>query len=133
MLHVCRIPLRWADMDAKAHVNNVQYMRLLEQSRIEWMGNTVDHPEWGDGVSLVSVHQSCDFRLETVYPAEVEVRLYLVKLGRSSVTLHQDIRTVGDERVRAEGTAVLVFTQASGGSIPIPEAARLLFQPRVTA
>ncbi len=37
-----RVPLRWSDMDAYGHVNNVQYLRLLEDARImafqDWFG-----------------------------------------------------------------------------------------------
>ena len=36
------VPLRWSDMDAYGHVNNVQYLRLLEEARItafaQWFG-----------------------------------------------------------------------------------------------
>ena len=34
------VPLRWSDMDAYGHVNNVQFLRLLEDARVvgirEW-------------------------------------------------------------------------------------------------
>ena len=36
------VPLRWSDMDAYGHVNNVQFLRLLEDARVtgfqEWFG-----------------------------------------------------------------------------------------------
>ena len=28
------VPLRWSDMDAYGHVNNVQFLRLLEDARV---------------------------------------------------------------------------------------------------
>ena len=28
------VPLRWSDMDAYGHVNNVQFVRLLEDARV---------------------------------------------------------------------------------------------------
>ena len=40
LLHVCRIPLRWGDMDANGHVNNVLFFRFMEQARVEWLGKT---------------------------------------------------------------------------------------------
>ena len=41
------VPLRWSDMDAYGHVNNVQYLRLLEDARVigfrEWfLGPALD-------------------------------------------------------------------------------------------
>lgn len=131
LLFTSRIPLRWADMDAYGHINNVQYLRLLEQSRVEWMGNSTDHPEWGENVAIVSVHLDCDFHLQISYPGVAEIQVHLVKIGRSSVTIKQVLRIVGDERVRAEGNAVLVFTNmATGTSVPVPQTARHLFEPR---
>ncbi|NNG39439.1 acyl-CoA thioesterase [Flexivirga sp. ID2601S] len=38
------VPLRWSDMDALRHVNNVQFLRLLEEARVhglrEWFEST---------------------------------------------------------------------------------------------
>ncbi len=40
------VPIRWSDMDAYAHVNNVQFMRLLEEARVyalrDWFGQDRD-------------------------------------------------------------------------------------------
>ena len=35
--HIFRCPLRWADMDAYGHINNVAFMRYLEEARIDLM------------------------------------------------------------------------------------------------
>jgi len=35
--HVYLCPLRWSDMDAYQHVNNVVYLRYLEEARVDWM------------------------------------------------------------------------------------------------
>ena len=35
--HIFRCPLRWADMDAFGHVNNVVFLRYLEEARIDFM------------------------------------------------------------------------------------------------
>jgi acyl-CoA thioester hydrolase len=32
--HRVQVPLRWSDVDAYGHVNNVQFLRLLEEARI---------------------------------------------------------------------------------------------------
>ena len=33
--------MRWSDMDALGHVNNVVYFRFMEQARIEWFDSLV--------------------------------------------------------------------------------------------
>ena len=34
LLHSLRLQVRWGDMDALGHVNNAEYLRYFEQSRI---------------------------------------------------------------------------------------------------
>ena len=52
------VPLRWSDMDAYGHVNNVQFLRLLEDARVigfeEWFGQ--DRSMLDEGV-LVARHE----------------------------------------------------------------------------
>jgi acyl-CoA thioester hydrolase len=132
LLSTSQIPFRWADMDVNGHINNVQYLRCFEQARLEWVGHTVVHPEWGgEHISLVIVRLECDFLIETGYPGTAEVQIHLVKLGRSSVTIRHELRVVGDDRIRAAGNGVLVFTDRNTkSSIPIPDGARHLLTPR---
>ncbi len=33
--HLYRCPLRWADMDAQGHVNNVTYVDYLQEARVD--------------------------------------------------------------------------------------------------
>lgn len=35
--HHYRCPLRWSDMDSFGHVNNVVFLRYLEEARIDFM------------------------------------------------------------------------------------------------
>ncbi|GAA5012781.1 hypothetical protein GCM10025734_58630 [Kitasatospora paranensis] len=35
--HIYDCPLRWSDMDAFGHVNNVVFLRYLEEARIDFM------------------------------------------------------------------------------------------------
>lgn len=37
------VPLRWSDMDALRHVNNVQIVRLLEEARVQGFAQWFDH------------------------------------------------------------------------------------------
>ncbi|MFM6850406.1 MAG: thioesterase family protein, partial [Terrabacter sp.] len=32
--YAAQVALRWSDMDAYAHINNVQFLRLLEDARV---------------------------------------------------------------------------------------------------
>ena len=35
---LCRVPMRWGDMDPYGHVNNVEVVRLLEEARVVALG-----------------------------------------------------------------------------------------------
>ena len=36
LVRVDRVPMRWGEMDALGHMNNVSYFRYFEQARISW-------------------------------------------------------------------------------------------------
>ena len=70
------VPLRWSDMDAYGHVNNVQYLRLLEDARVvaieKWFG---DMGMLDAGV-IVSRHE-IEYLAPLVFrPAPVRIRLW---------------------------------------------------------
>jgi acyl-CoA thioester hydrolase len=120
LVHTSLQSLRWGDMDALGHVNNTVYFRYLEQARIEWLyaifpGNSV----FGN-TGPVIVNASCTFLEPLVYPGDIEVRMYLYDLGRSSVGSSYDI--LMNERKYAEGAAKIVWVDyGTGRSVPLPE------------
>lgn len=80
------IDMRWSDMDALGHLNNVNYFRYLEQVRVEWLdslGLSINP----DGIGPVLADTRCSFRREFTYPARIGITLELVRLGEKSLTL----------------------------------------------
>lgn len=55
LLSVFRIPVRWSDMDANAHVNNATYFIYFEQARIQWL-DSVSMQNTAEGQGPVVVH-----------------------------------------------------------------------------
>jgi len=87
------VPLRWSDMDAYGHVNNVQFLRLLEDARVtgfqEWFGK--DRGLLDEGV-VVARHEieylaPLDFR-----HAPVSVDMWATKISGSSFNLGYEVR-----------------------------------------
>ena len=77
------LAIRWGDMDALGHVNNVVYFRYLETVRVEWLrraGLTVN----GQGQGAIVVNAFCNFLRQVEYPGELLARHYIANLGRSS-------------------------------------------------
>ena len=57
---ILEVPLRWGDMDAMAHLNNVMYFRLMEEARIQWF-QQFGFPTLPSGEAPILAHAACDF------------------------------------------------------------------------
>jgi acyl-CoA thioester hydrolase len=127
MRHEKRVEIRWSDVDAYMHVNNAVYATYLEECRDEWVDRALG--ELGDAWDFVLARVAIDFRRELrLEDEEVVVSCTLQRIGNSSVTLSEEIRTREGE-LSAEGEAVLVARDRElGRSRPLTEAEREAFE-----
>jgi acyl-CoA thioester hydrolase len=125
--HEKRIEIRWRDVDAYQHVNNAVYATYLEECRDEWLATALG--DAGDPWDFVLARVAIDFRREVRQQDEaVVVSCELDRIGTSSVTLREEIRTSGGE-LSAESEAVIVARdRESGGSRPLNPAERSAFE-----
>ena len=127
LLTVFRIQVRWADMDANRHVNNVAYFTYMEQARIDWLKRTgLQNTAKGEGP--VVVQTSCNYRKAISFVDALDVRVYGGPAGRTSFPTYYDIVSAEDESLKyADGQAVMVWTdRTSGESRPVPDELRAL-------
>jgi len=121
------VQLRWSDLDAYGHVNNVAMLTLLEEARIEAFWRRPDAP---DGVGAVRTEDSptavldggpgattttliarsdieylrpLDYRRELVI-----VELWIGHLGGASIDVCYEVHDGGEPFARATTTVVLV-------------------------
>jgi acyl-CoA thioester hydrolase len=122
-VHEKQIEIRWRDQDAFGHVNNAVYLTYLEEVRDEWLERALG--DSGDAWGYVTARVAIDFRRELTQDDEAIVaRLWLTRIGTSSVTTREEIVTVGGE-LAAEAEAVLVARDTeTGRSRPLSEAER---------
>ena len=120
------MPLRWGDMDAMAHLNNVQYHRLIEEARIQWFA-AFGFPTLPSGEAPILAHASVDFVKAMTYPATAVVRQTVTRLGRSSVDLAITMTTREEpDTVFATGRTVIVwYDYTAGRSAPWPDHVRM--------
>lgn len=105
------VPLRWSDMDAYGHVNNVQFLRLLEDARVigfhEWFGQ--DRQMLDTGV-LVARHEIEYLAPLTFRHAPIRVEMWTTSIGGAGFDLAYEVRDpdgLGDALyARAETTLV---------------------------
>jgi acyl-CoA thioester hydrolase len=109
-------PLRWSDMDAYGHVNNVQFLRLLEDARVVAFA-AAGTDEGGSVVEtgLLVARSEIEYLEPLVYrTAPVAIDLWLTGLAGASFDLgYEVLDEQGDDGVRprvyarAETTLVL--------------------------
>lgn len=115
------IPLRWGDMDAMAHLNNVMYFRLMEEARIQWFAQ-FGFSTLPTGEAPILAHAACDFVRAMTYPGVAIVKQIVTRVGRSSVEMSIVIEKKGEPGVAyATGRTVIVwYDYAAGKSAPWP-------------
>jgi acyl-CoA thioester hydrolase len=129
LLHSLKLQVRWGDMDALAHVNNAEYLRYFEQSRIVWLEG-LGYRTMGEGTGPILAKACVTFLKPVVYPSEIEVRLFPLRVGNASFTYASDIVNGRDSTERfTEGEFVVVwFDYAAGKSVPVPGKLRALLE-----
>jgi acyl-CoA thioester hydrolase len=92
--HIFRCPLRWADMDAFGHVNNVAFLRYLEEARIDFMFRLA--PGEGSasftGGSVVARHE-IDYLRPLVHRHEpVTIETWVTDITAASMTVGYEVK-----------------------------------------
>jgi acyl-CoA thioester hydrolase len=126
-VHEKRIEIRWRDIDAYRHVNNAVFATYLEECRDEHVDRLL--ADVGNPWDYVLARVAIDYRRELTQDDDgVIVRCSVERIGNSSITLHEEIRTLTGE-LSAEAEAVLVARDpATGRSRPLTEAERAAFE-----
>lgn len=115
--------VRWGDMDAFGHVNNIMYFRYFEQCRVNWLNSIgKSHAVTGAIEGPVIVSTTANYLLPLHYPATVNISMYGATPGRSSFNSFYEIRDAEDpHKLYTTGEAKIVWVdQQQGKSKPLP-------------
>lgn len=119
---VYRCQLRWADFDAFRHVNNVRYLELFQDARLDLANAMMPDPQRLEAATVVA-RQEVDYLVPLQYrPGTVDVPIHVTRIGGSSATVAFEIvdsddrepglRPAGDHpgrrTVYARGSCVVV-------------------------
>jgi acyl-CoA thioester hydrolase len=123
-----RLPVRFRDCDPLGHVNNAVYLTYLEQARFalwtaqEFLSRPLSGPR---GHGFIMARAEVDFRAQARYGDELEVRLSLDAVGRTSFTYVYDLVKIPEERLVASAKTVQVwFDYDTQRPAPISDAMR---------
>jgi acyl-CoA thioester hydrolase len=120
--HGKEIEIRWRDLDGLRHVNNAVYSTYLEMGRDAFFERVLPGSAPWD---YVLVRLAVDFRRgRTLEDERVLVSCAVRRIGRSSITLREEIRTHLGE-LAAESEAVIVARDPdTGRPRPLTDAER---------
>jgi acyl-CoA thioester hydrolase len=131
--YVVEVPLRWSDMDAYGHVNNVQYLRLLEDARVvglrEWFEGGPSMLEEG----IVVTRHSIEYRSPLTYrPDPVEVDMWATRVHGAGFDLGYVVRDpgrVGDRVYAVAETGLALYDFAAARPRRLAPDARDALEP----
>jgi len=115
--HIARGPLRWSDMDAFGHVNNVVFLRYLEEARIDFMFRLApgDGSPSFSGGSVVARHE-IDYVRPLVHRHEpVIIESWVTKINAASLTIAYEVKEADDP---AKADPAQVYVRASTVVVP---------------
>ncbi|MBC7473813.1 MAG: acyl-CoA thioesterase [Candidatus Sericytochromatia bacterium] len=119
---VSEIPVAWGDMDAFKHVNNVNYIKYFESSRIKYF-ELIDYLsliELGIGPILASI--SCKYKAPVTYPDTLLVGCKVSKLSEDRFINKYIIYSKKLNIITTEGEGVIVsYNYNENKKIPFPE------------
>ena len=112
------VQVRFGDTDTLGHVNNAAYASYAELGRIDLLRRV----RWDDSGPILA-RLAIDFVAQVRLDMRVVVTTRVARIGRSSITMHQEI--LADGQVAATIESVVVwFDYASQRPIAVPEAVR---------
>ena len=119
----CRV--RWSDVDAYGHVNNVKYFEYYQEARIAFLatcGQTLLRAEGTE--QFVVARLTVDYRRPMPFRLEpFPIDSWVTRIGRSSYDVRSHIRD-GDEVLSRATAGLVAYDLASARARPLTEAER---------
>lgn len=122
--------VRFGDLDAMRHLNNVAFLGFFESARIAFMQEALPahDPTAPDDFGLIFAEAKIHYRSPAYFDEDIRTYVRPSTLRRSSFRVEFEMRSERDERLLAEGYGVLVgydYAGASATLLPERVAARL--------
>ena len=119
--------VRFGDLDAMQHMNNVEFLRFFETARIDYLRSlTPEHaPTSRREFGFIFAECHIAYRSPAHFDEEIRTFIRPGELKRSSIRLDFEMRAEGDGRLVADGWGVLVgYDYEQGRARPIPDTLR---------
>lgn len=128
--------VRFGDLDAMQHMNNVEFLRFFETARIDYMLQlSPEHaPTARRQFGFIFAECHIAYRAPAFFGDRIRTYIWPSELKRSSLRLAFEMRAEGDDRLVAEGWGTLVgYDYDAGEPRAIPDALRERIEPQIPA
>jgi acyl-CoA thioester hydrolase len=115
--------VRFGDLDAMGHLNNVTFLQFFESARIAFVQQALPQRNPADPGQFGFIFAECKINYRSPAQFDEEIRTFVrpSDLRRSSFRVDFEMRAEGDGRVLAEGYGVLVgYDYTAGRARPLP-------------
>ncbi|MCU0426876.1 MAG: acyl-CoA thioesterase [Candidatus Kapabacteria bacterium] len=121
--HWTTLDVRWSEIDAYGHVNNVAYFSYFEAARTRYILETSNHDSLtGKSAWQVIVNCTMNFRREVRFPSTLDIGLAVTEIGKTSYVMQCAMFLAGSETLVADGTGKLVtLDPATKRPMAVPE------------
>lgn len=111
--------IRVTDLDFQKHVGNTAFYEIFADARFKYISDVI-RPIVGDDALIALVRVEVDFTRQVHFPATLDTVTKVAKVGRTSISLTQEM--FNGEHLSAKASSVLVLTdRETGKSKPWPE------------
>ena len=117
-----KLRLDWSEMDLFGHINNVQYFKYIQASRVHlWhdLDFAAHHRNTGVGPMLASTQ--CQFRKPLFFPGEIEVRAKISFMKNTSFGIDHVIFDGEGEACAFGADVIVVFDFNTNVKQAIPD------------
>jgi acyl-CoA thioester hydrolase len=124
-LFITPMDVRWQDLDAYRHVNNANYLVYLQEARLQWL-RTLPGSWYHEESAPVMAHSEINYRLPIEWPADIQIELFVNRLGTSSMTVgHRIVNSEDATKIHADGSVTMVWINTkTGRPVALPQVIR---------
>src|SRR5438270_13745187 len=109
-----RLQVRFRDCDGMGHVNHAVYLTYFEQCRLTFWRELTGTPS--PHTRVIIAKAECDYRSPAHFGDELDVRVGVGEIGRSSFSLVYEIVDARTDRPVATGRTVMVSYDYTAGA-----------------
>lgn len=120
--------VRFAELDALNHVNNVEYLRWYETLRVIYLEHYGIYEDAGSAPKFVVKTVTCDYRAEVMRGATYINVARTTQMRNTSFLM--EYATYVDGQITTTGTAVIVVLNDDNSKRPLTDALRQTFIAR---